>query len=91
MAYGVEFSDVATKELKKIDASIRRRSLKKIKWLSENFESTTHLKLTGDLAGLFKLRVGDYRVVYSFDDEIAIITIERVGHRRDIYKQGFDR
>ena len=37
------------------------------------------------LSSLFKLRVGDYRVLYSFNDETEIITIHRLGHRREIY------
>jgi mRNA interferase RelE/StbE len=36
-------------------------------------------------AGLFKLRVGNYRVIYSFDVEALLITIHKIGHRRDIY------
>ncbi|MEA5533051.1 type II toxin-antitoxin system RelE family toxin [Crocosphaera sp. XPORK-15E] len=42
-----------------------------------------HQELSANLSGLFKLRIGDYRVIYSFDDDF--ITIHQVGHRRDIY------
>lgn len=38
------------------------------------------------LKGLFKLRVGSYRVFYSFDREERIITVHLIGHRREIYK-----
>lgn len=86
MSYKVEFLDFATESLKKIDAGMQRRILKKIRWLCENFESITPVPLSANLNGLFKLRVGDYRVLYSFDDEIKIISVERVGHRRDVYQ-----
>jgi mRNA interferase RelE/StbE len=43
------------------------------------------MPLTADLAGCFKLRIGDYRVIYEFGRSVRIITIDRVGHRRDIY------
>lgn len=86
MSYNVEFSDAAIEELAQIDAAIQRRILKKVRWLGENFESVTPLALSADLSGLFKLRVGDYRIIYSFDDEIAIISVEKIGHRRDVYE-----
>ncbi|WP_313950120.1 type II toxin-antitoxin system RelE/ParE family toxin [Nostoc sp. FACHB-110] len=41
--------------------------------------------LTADLSSFFKLRVGDYRVIYEFNSERRIIFIYRVGHRKDIY------
>ncbi|WP_365973399.1 type II toxin-antitoxin system RelE/ParE family toxin [Moorena sp. SIO4G3] len=41
--------------------------------------------LSANLSGLFKLRIGDYRVIYSFDNEAKCITIHKVAHRRDIY------
>ncbi|WP_334712675.1 type II toxin-antitoxin system RelE family toxin [Nostoc sp.] len=41
--------------------------------------------MSADLSGLFKLRIGYYRVIYSFDIEVQLITIHQVGHRRDIY------
>ena len=52
-------------------------------WLGENFDDIRHQALSANLSGLFKLRIGDYRVIYSFDDDF--ITIHQVGHRRDIY------
>lgn len=89
MSYRVEFSELANASLKKIDTGMQQRILKKVQWLCENFESITPLPLSADLSGYFKLRVSDYRIIYSFDDEIRIISVERVGHRRDIYKQNF--
>jgi len=35
----------------------------------------------------FRLRVGDYRIIYSVDDEAEVVTIRAVGHRRDIYRR----
>ena len=43
--------------------------------------------LTGDLAGIWSLRRGDYRVLYLIDDRARRVEIARVGHRRDIYKR----
>ncbi|MDJ0737498.1 MAG: type II toxin-antitoxin system RelE/ParE family toxin [Nostocaceae cyanobacterium] len=59
--------------------------MNKIRWLCENFDDISPQALSADLSGLFKLRVGDYRVIYSFDTEVQLITIHQIGHRRDIY------
>ena len=56
-----------------------------IKWLGENFEQITPIALTGNLSGYFKLRIGDYRVIYSINQSQKIITIHETGHRREIY------
>ncbi|WP_424404722.1 type II toxin-antitoxin system RelE family toxin [Microcoleus sp.] len=53
--------------------------------MAENFEQITPMPLSANLAGFFKLRVGDYRVIYSFDDDLNVITIHQIGHRREIY------
>ena len=61
------------------------RILNKIQWLSLNFEQITPLSLTGQWSGFYKLRVGDYRVIYELDIEEQLIIIIRIGHRREIY------
>jgi len=43
--------------------------------------------LTGDLAGLYKLRMGDYRVIYEALSAERTIVIHAVGHRRQIYRR----
>jgi mRNA interferase RelE/StbE len=75
MIYELEFKAEAVSDLEKLTQVVRERVVSKINWLSENFEQITPQPMTGDLAGLFKLRVGDYRVLYSFSDEPKIITI----------------
>ncbi|MBE9089208.1 type II toxin-antitoxin system RelE/ParE family toxin [Microcystis aeruginosa LEGE 11464] len=62
---------------------IRLRILNKIEWLAINFEQITPLPLTREWSGFYKLRVGDYRVIYEFDRESRIII--RVGHRSEVY------
>jgi mRNA interferase RelE/StbE len=85
MTYQLEFKAEAVSDLEKLTQVVRERVVSKINWLSENFEQITPQPLTGDLAGLFKLRVGDYRVLYSFSDEPKIITVHACGHRREVY------
>ena len=60
---------------------------RKIRWLAENFDSIKPEPLGGPLSGLYKLRVGDYRVVYSVDRDKKLLTVRLVGHRREIYER----
>ncbi len=85
MSYSVEFTPGAIKNLGLLTSTNQQRTLNKIRWLSENFENVVPQALSADLSGLFKLRVGDYRVIYSFDLESQHITIHKIGHRREVY------
>ena len=85
MTYNVEFTLEAIDGLERLTSAIQERILSKIRWLSENLDNLTLQSLSADLSGLFKLRVGDYRIVYSFDTNKQLITVHKVGHRRDIY------
>lgn len=85
MSYEVILTSAALNDLESIDSKNRTRILKKIEWFSENFGALVPQPLTADLSGLFKLRVGNYRVIYSFDAAISVISIQRVGHRKDVY------
>jgi len=67
MSYSIEFTSGAIADLGKIDRINQLRIAKKIKWLGENFEQITPLTLTGNLSGYFKLRVGNYRVIYTIN------------------------
>lgn len=83
--YKQEYEPEAIAALAKLAQSVCDRILKKINWLACNLDQITPQPLTGNLVGLYKLRVGDYRVLYSFSSEERIITIHLIGHRREIY------
>lgn len=80
----VEFKARALKELGELDSVIGKRIVEKIVWFEQNFDSIQSEKLHHDLRDFYKLRVGDYRVVYSIVGDV--ITIEKIRHRRDVYK-----
>jgi len=86
MAYKVQYQDRAVSDLKKLDQQTQKRIINKISWLAVNFEQITPMPLSENWAGFYKLRVGDYRVIYSLDETISVLWIEKVGHRRDIYE-----
>ncbi|RLD17331.1 MAG: type II toxin-antitoxin system mRNA interferase toxin, RelE/StbE family [Caldiserica bacterium] len=82
----MEFFPEAISDLKKVEKSVALRVLNKLKWISENFSEITPESLTGKLKGLFKLRVGNWRVIYSVDRKKKVIKIYMVAHRSKIYK-----
>jgi mRNA interferase RelE/StbE len=85
--YEVEFTPEAETDLAHLGKPIAQRILKKLRWLAENFETITPEPLTGPWKGLYKLRVGDYRVLYTFAEaERRTIIVHLARHRREVYK-----
>ncbi len=80
----VKLSDSALHDFERIDPTITKRIIAKLMWLEANFTNVTLEPLHYNLKGLYKMRVGDYRIEYSVQDNI--ILIQAIGHRRDIYR-----
>lgn len=77
------------KALKKLD---KQQAALILGWVRKNLEGTTdprrHGKaLTADRAGTWRYRVGDVRLLAEIQDEIVVILIVNVGHRRDVYER----
>jgi mRNA interferase RelE/StbE len=83
--YKVIVSKSAVKELSKLPYDVTTRIVKVIKELSANPRPRGSKKLKGG-SNNWRIRIGDYRVVYSIDDEIMIADIRKVGHRKEIYE-----
>ena len=81
----VELSGAAKRDIRHIDKPVARRIVSRLLWLAENIDDITPLPLKGEWAGFFKLRVGDYRVLYEIIEEESLIFVLRIGHRREIY------
>jgi len=77
----------AADDLRHLGKPVAQRILHKLKWLSQNFDDLTPRKLTGELGGFCRLRVGSYRVIYTANREEHELVIHLIGHRRDIYKR----
>ena len=86
MTYRVRLSPHAVGDLAKLDKPIAQRLLDKTRWLAENFETESREMLAGELHGLFKLRAGHYRIIYTADQNEHVLTVHLLGHRREIYK-----
>jgi len=74
----------AANDLKKLDKPISRRILNRISWFAAHFDEIIPEPLSGEFASTFKFRVGDWRIIYTLQDEHILILA--VGHRREIYK-----
>ena len=85
MAYELDVLPKAIKALAELDPSIAKRITDKLRWLSTNIKDLTPLPLSGNLAGLYKLYIGVYRAVYSINHNNKIVTVHKVGHRKDVY------
>jgi len=83
----LQMLESAEKQLAKLDPKIAKRLLKKLQWLGVNLDKVKPTALTGQLAGLFKLRVGDYRVIYQVLQSEKTILIHFLGHRREVYRR----
>jgi len=84
--FSVEFTEKAAEEIGAVTKPVGQRLLDKIRWMADHFEAVTPAPLSGDLAGVSKLRVGDYRVLYTFNRDARSIRILRICHRRDVYR-----
>jgi len=84
--YKLDFSDEGRISFSSLDKVVAQRILNKLKWLSQNIEDVSPLPLKWKYEGLFKLRIGDWRVIYDIDRDQKMITAHKVGHRSEIYK-----
>ena len=85
MKYRVDVQLSAAKALKKIPEPDRKRISKKIDSLAEQLPIHEETKMKGNNP-FHKIRVGDYRIVYEIQDEILVILVIKIGHRKDIYR-----
>lgn len=84
-SYRVEFTTAAARELRKLDAGIRRRILSGIAELAQDPRPAGCKKLAGE-SNAWRIRIGDYRVLYDVVDDVLVVTVVRVAHRREVYK-----
>lgn len=84
-SYNVRIKASAAKELEVLPKKDRNRIVAKIEALANHPRPAGCEKLSGEEK--YRLRQGDYRVLYSIDDPAATVTVVKVGHRRDVYRK----
>ncbi len=85
MIYRIEFTPSARKQFARLPRGIVRRIDAHILALAENPFPAGAKKLI-ESPGLFRIRVGDYRVVYTVEHHALIILVVRIGHRKEVYR-----
>jgi mRNA interferase RelE/StbE len=83
--YTITFARSARKELQSLPIDLAERLLKKIESLTINARPVGSKKLSGS-TDLWRIRLGDYRVVYKIDDNRRIVDVTVVRHRREVYR-----
>ena len=83
----VEFTPGALRDLSKIGKPVAQRILDKIKWFSQNADISSPEPLSHGLKGKWKLRVGDWRVIYTLEEASSLMIILYVDHRSRVYKK----
>lgn len=83
--YNIEFVDSAAKEFRALPIGIKHRVQSAIDSLHNNPFPARVRKLTGHKS-LYRIRIGQYRVVYDIDDQQKLIRVTRIRHRREVYR-----
>ncbi len=85
MTYQIEFVNQAAKQFRTLPVQIQEQLKAKIDALSTNPRPHGITKLAGE-DDLYRIRSGDYRIIYTIQDRQLLILIVKIGHRRDVYR-----
>ena len=83
--YSVEYAKSVAKDLRRLPKKIRARALDVVETVLAE-DPHQGRPLTGPYKGLFRFRVGDYRIVYTIERDELVILVLRIRHRRDVYQ-----
>ena len=88
MAWTIDYTDTAKKQLQKMDRQTARRLMD---YMDERIAPlqdprTTGKPLTGSRGGFWRYRVGDYRLICHIQDEVMSVLVVQIGHRREVYR-----
>lgn len=89
MAWRINFDPGAQRELDKLDKAIRNRILKFLHRRVGKLDDPRKIgqKLQGTLSDFWRYRVGNYRIICSFENDRLVVLVLRIGHRREIYSR----
>ncbi|MDN5805078.1 MAG: type II toxin-antitoxin system RelE/ParE family toxin [Microlunatus sp.] len=84
--YDVEFTTAAARQVRRLDPQARRRLLAGVAKLAVDPRPAGVKKLAGE-ENAWRIRVGDYRILYEAYDSQLLVVVVAVGHRREVYKK----
>ncbi len=85
--YKVVYLETVQDDLLALDKPVRRRVMDKIEKTLAKDPRGLGKALSGPFAGLWRYRIGDYRVIYKIAESEILVLIARIGHRREIYRR----
>ena len=85
MAYSILLAPPAERQLKSLTDSVQKRIVKRLKSLRENPRPQGVKKLAGE-ADLYRIREGDYRIIYTIQDKELIVLVVKIGNCKDVYR-----
>jgi mRNA interferase RelE/StbE len=85
MTWSVVLTPAAVRQLRKADPQVRRRLQAAIELLASEPRPPAAVQLVGG-AGEWRVRTGDYRIVYEIHDDRLVVLVIRVAHRREVYR-----
>jgi mRNA interferase RelE/StbE len=85
MRYQVDFAKHAQRHFRNLSPQVQKRLLPRIRALADNPRPPGVMQMAGDDV-LYRLRVGDYRVIYTIEDDVLLVLVVSVGHRKEIYR-----
>jgi mRNA interferase RelE/StbE len=84
--YAVRVAPAALRALRKMDLRDRRRVQAVIELLADDPRPPACKAMAGQRVGTYRVRTGDYRIVYEVHDDRLVVLVIRVGHRREVYR-----
>jgi len=85
MAYSILLAPPAERQLKSLTDSVQKRIVKRLKSLRENPRPQGVKKLTGE-EDLYRIREGDYRIIYTIQDKELMVLVVKIGDRKEVYR-----
>ena len=88
MTWKVEFDDRALKELRKLDPQVQRQILRFLRQRVATPDNPRRFgkPLSGDRLGLWRYRIGSYRLICRIEEDRVVVLVLGVGHRKDVYR-----
>lgn len=88
MAWRIEVNKDVQRSMRRLDKQVAKRIVAKLREISQLEDPRSMGKaLTGNLAGVWRYRVGDYRILCDINDDRLVVLVVDVAHRREVYKR----
>lgn len=85
--YRVEFTKSAKKEFDQLAAKVQNKVLEAVAFLAQNpLSQLLKFKKLKGADSLYRIRIGDYRVVYEVRKEVLLVIVIKIGHRKEVYR-----